>query len=82
MRASLFVDAMARGTAEKEKNLRLYSMPIKLKSEYAPLIDLISRLRHSTSPEYEMNGVEIVFRPHAAQRYRDLRWTIRLRVRL
>lgn len=60
MRASLFVDAMARGTGEKEKNLRLYSMPIKLKSEYAPLIDLIPDYGIDTSPEYEMNGVEIV----------------------
>ena len=60
VRASLFVDAMARGTCEKEKNLRLYSMPIKLKSEYAPLIDLIPDYGIDTSPEYEMNGVEIV----------------------
>ncbi|MCI7376402.1 MAG: ABC transporter permease [Christensenellaceae bacterium] len=60
VRASLFVDAMARGTGEKEKNLRLYSMPIKLKSEYAPLIDLIPDYGIDTSPEYEMNGVEIV----------------------
>ena len=60
VRASLFVDAMARGTDEKEKNLRLYSMPIKLKSEYAPLIDLIPDYDIDTSPEYEMNGVEIV----------------------
>lgn len=60
VRASLFVDAMARGTDEKEKNLRLYSMPIKLKSEYAPLIDLIPDYGIDTSPEYEMNGVEIV----------------------
>ena len=60
VRASLFVDAMARGTGEKEKNLRLYSMPIKLKSEYAPLIDLIPDYCIDTSPEYEMNGVEIV----------------------
>lgn len=60
VRASLFVDAMARGTGEKEKNLRLYSMPINLKSEYAPLIDLIPDYGIDTSPEYEMNGVEIV----------------------
>ena len=60
VRASLFVDAMARGTDEKGKNLRLYSMPIKLKSEYAPLIDLIPDYGIDTSPEYEMNGVEIV----------------------
>ncbi len=60
VRASLFVDAMARGMGEKEKNLRLYSMPIKLKSEYAPLIDLIPDYGIDTSPEYEMNGVEIV----------------------
>lgn len=60
VRAALFVDAMARGTGEKEKNLRLYSMPIKLKSEYAPLIDLIPDYGIDTSPEYEMNGVEIV----------------------
>ena len=60
VRASLFVDAMARGTGEKEKNLRLYSMPIKLKSEYAPLTDLIPDYGIDTSPEYEMNGVEIV----------------------
>lgn len=60
VRASLFVDAMARGTGEKEKNLRLYSMPIKLKSEYAPLIDLIPDYGIDNSPEYEMNGVEIV----------------------
>lgn len=60
VRASLFVDAMARGTGEKEKNLRLYSMPIKLKSEYAPLIDLIPDYGIDTSLEYEMNGVEIV----------------------
>lgn len=60
VRASLFVDAMARGTDEKEKNLRLYSMPIKLKSEYAPLIDLIPDYGIDTSPEHEMNGVEIV----------------------
>ena len=60
VRASLFVDAMARGTGEKEKNLRLYSMPIKQKSEYAPLIDLIPDYGIDTSPEYEMNGVEIV----------------------
>lgn len=60
VRASLFVDAMARGTGEKEKNLRLYSMPIKLKSEYAPLIDLIPDYGIDTLPEYEMNGVEIV----------------------
>lgn len=60
VRASLFVDAMARGTGEKEKNLRLYSMPIKLKSEYVPLIDLIPDYGIDTSPEYEMNGVEIV----------------------
>lgn len=60
VRASLFVDAMARGTGEKEKNLRLYSMPIKLKSEYAPLIDLIPDYGIDTSPEYEVNGVEIV----------------------
>lgn len=60
VRASLFVDAMARGTGEKEKNLRLYSMPIKLKSEYALLIDLIPDYGIDTSPEYEMNGVEIV----------------------
>lgn len=60
VRASLFVDAMARGTGEKEKNLRLYSMPIKLKSEYVPLIDLIPDYVIDTSPEYEMNGVEIV----------------------
>ncbi len=60
VRASLFVDAMAKGTGEKEKNLRLYSMPIKLKSEYAPLIDLIPDYSIDTSPEYEMNGVEIV----------------------
>lgn len=60
VRASLFVDAMARGTGEKEKNLRLYSMPIKLKSEYAPLIDLIPDYGIDTSSEYEMNGVEIV----------------------
>lgn len=60
VRASLFVDAMARGTGEKEKNLRLYSMPIKLKSEYAPLIDLIPDYGIDTSPEYEMNGVGIV----------------------
>lgn len=60
VRASLFVDAMARGTDEKEKNLRLYSMPIKLKSEYASLIDLIPDYGIDTSPEYEMNGVEIV----------------------
>lgn len=60
VRASLFVDAMARDTDEKEKNLRLYSMPIKLKSEYAPLIDLIPDYGIDTSPEYEMNGVEIV----------------------
>lgn len=60
VRASLFVDAMARGTGEKEKNLRLYSMPIKLKSEHVPLIDLIPDYGIDTSPEYEMNGVEIV----------------------
>ena len=60
VRASLFVDAMARGTGEKEKNLRLYSMPRKLKSEYVPLIDLIPDYGIDTSPEYEMNGVEIV----------------------
>ena len=60
VRASLFVDAMSRGTGEKEKNLRLYSMPIKLKSEYVPLIDLIPDYGIDTSPEYEMNGVEIV----------------------
>lgn len=60
VRASLFVDAMARGTGEKEKNIRLYSMPIKLKSEYVPLIDLIPDYGIDTSPEYEMNGVEIV----------------------
>ena len=60
VRASLFVDAMARGTGEQEKNLRLYSMPIKLKSEYVPLIDLIPDYGIDTSPEYEMNGVEIV----------------------
>lgn len=60
VRASLFVDAMARGTGEKEKNLRLYSMLIKLKSEYVPLIDLIPDYGIDTSPEYEMNGVEIV----------------------
>ena len=60
VRAALFVDAMARGTGEKEKNLRLYSMPIKLKSEYAPLIDLIPDYGIDTLPEYEMNGVEIV----------------------
>lgn len=60
VRASLFVDAMARGTGEKEKNLRLYSMPIKLKSEYTPLIDLIPDYGIDTSPEYDMNGVEIV----------------------
>ena len=60
VRASLFVDAMAMGTGEKEKNLRLYSMPIKLKSEYVPLIDLIPDYGIDTSPEYEMNGVEIV----------------------
>lgn len=60
VRASLFVDAMAKGTGEKEKNLRLYSMPIKLKSEYAPLIDLIPDYSIDTSPEYEMNGVEVV----------------------
>lgn len=60
VRASLFVDAMARGTGEKEKNLRLYSMPIKLKSEYVPLIDLIPDYGIDTSPGYEMNGVEIV----------------------
>ena len=60
VRASLFVDAMARGTDEKEKNLRLYSMLIKLKSEYVPLIDLIPDYGIDTSPEYEMNGVEIV----------------------
>lgn len=60
VRSSLFVDAMARGTGEKEKNLRLYSMPIKLKSEYVPLIDLIPDYGIDTSPEYEMNGVEIV----------------------
>lgn len=60
VRASLFVDAMAKGTGEKEKNLRLYSMPIKLKSEYAPLIDLIPDYSIDASPEYEMNGVEIV----------------------
>lgn len=60
VRASLFVDAMAKGTGEKEKNLRLYSMPIKLKSEYAPLIDLIPDYGIDTSPEYDMNGVEIV----------------------
>ena len=35
-------------------------MPIKLKSEYAPLIDLIPDYGIDTSPEYEMNGVEIV----------------------
>ena len=60
VRASLFVDAMARGTGEKEKNLRLYSMPIKLKSGYVQLIDLIPDYGIDTSPEYEMNGVEIV----------------------
>ena len=60
VRASLFVDAMARGTGEKEKNLRLNSKPIKLKCEYAPLIDLIPDYGIDTSPEYEMNGVEIV----------------------
>lgn len=60
VRASLFADAMAKGTGEKEKNLRLYSMPIKLKSEYAPLIDLIPDYSIDTSPEYEMNGVEVV----------------------
>lgn len=60
VRASLFVDAMAKGTGEKEKNMRLYSMPIKLKNEYAPLIDLIPDYGIDTSPEYEMNGVEIV----------------------
>ena len=60
VRAALFVDAMAKGTGEKEKNLRLYSMPIKLKNEYAPLIDLIPDYGIDTSPEYEMNGVEIV----------------------
>lgn len=58
--AGLFVDAMARGTGEKEKNIRLYSMPIKLKNEYAPLIDLIPDYGIDTSPEYEINGVEIV----------------------
>lgn len=58
--AGLFVDAMARGTGEKEKNIRLYSMPIKLKNEYAPLIELIPDYGIDTSPEYEMNGVEIV----------------------
>ena len=60
VRASLFVDAMARGTGEKEKNLRLYSMPIKLKSEYTPLIDLIPDYGIDPSPENDMNGVEIV----------------------
>lgn len=35
-------------------------MPIKLKSEYVPLIDLIPDYGIDTSPEYEMNGVEIV----------------------
>lgn len=58
--AGLFVDAMARGTGEKEKNIRLYSMPIKLKNEYAPLIELIPDYGIDTSPEYDMNGVEIV----------------------
>lgn len=60
VRASLFVDAMAKGTGEKEKNIRLYSMPIKLKNEYAPLIELIPDYGIDTSPEYDMNGVEIV----------------------
>lgn len=60
VRASLFVDAMAKGTGEKEKNLRLYSMPMKLKNEYAPLIELIPDYGIDTSPEYDMNGVEIV----------------------
>lgn len=58
--AGLFVDAMAKGTGEKEKNIRLYSMPIKLKNEYAPLIELIPDYGIDTSPEYDMNGVEIV----------------------
>lgn len=58
--AGLFVDAMAKGTGEKEKNIRLYSMPIKLKNEYAPLIELIPDYGIDTSPEYNMNGVEIV----------------------
>ena len=35
-------------------------MPIKLKSEHVPLIDLIPDYGIDTSPEYEMNGVEIV----------------------
>ena len=41
VRASLFVAAMARGTAAKETNLRLYSMPITLNTAYAHLINLI-----------------------------------------
>jgi putative ABC transport system permease protein len=60
VRASLFVDAMAKGTGEKEKNIRLYSMPIKMKSEYSPLIDLIPDYSIDTDPDYEMNGLEII----------------------
>lgn len=58
--ASLFADAMAKGFAEKEMNIRLYSMPIKLKDEYAPLIELMPDYGIDTDPEYEMNRVELV----------------------
>lgn len=60
VRASLFADAMAKGSTDKEKNLRLYSMPIRVQDEYAPLIKLVPDYGIDTNPECEMNEVEVI----------------------
>ena len=55
----LFVDAMMRVEGDEEKNVRLFSMPIREKPEYGQLIEMLPSYDIDTAPEYEMNRLEV-----------------------
>ena len=55
----LFADAMVKGEGGKEKNIRLYSLPIKQKPQYAPLIDLVPDYSIDTESTLTMNSLEL-----------------------
>ncbi len=56
----LFVDAMGNTSDEMEANIRLYSMPIKERSKYGTLMDLLPKYDMDPNPEYEMNTLELI----------------------
>ena len=50
---------MVKGEGGKEKNIRLYSLPIKQKPQYAPLIDLVPDYSIDTESTLTMNSLEL-----------------------